>query len=1098
MPQAAEDLAEDLIYAYLDAGDAITGVQLDVLDRLSWFQGGRSNRLNAARNAIANQIYALERRSDDYFRTQFPRVFLAGVRQGLGEGGYTLTAEDHTLLTRIADDAQRALAEAHAHTLTSAERFLRSSRSGGKGERPGIRYNLSHVEFEGITATDAREGATYADRLLRTRNLGISSVTYSDGKKYKIEDYAGMVLRSSANRAYNLGILAAGHKQEVKWYEVQDGPECGWVAHNDPELANGEIKSADECGAYPVAHPNCRRTFLPRPDLGNGKRPKSERTTAQKAERAAVVAGASALAAGSAYAVVRSQVADDLLNRITAAALAGDPYARAANAFMQPIRQFFGVVDQNARIYAMDHGFIPPTAPNFVEDLRVAGDAFLSNGIDALSPRIRYALGISSDSGALAGDKLQMVYRYIHDHDLAQQTGEQIAKVLQFEARRRGLTEIAAFKDSRLSSYATAFWNRYGARYRIDLTDFIRLKGYLGKAKSVTFNAAGALRTQIKMFQDGSIGGHLSIVPRGIFRAIVEVDENGKLVGNIRLVPNGPLKVKLEFETPRPAGWNKLGLVQGKDFVDFRTYDIDNLRWGNLAGTFKDVAHDVRQLELKRVVLDFQVFRNTPLEIATQLRIPIDEIKAAISQAGNAIIHNPGGSISGLLSITVKDAKTFLENTFKDTTGTIFGNVRFGQFNTQLRTRLHLENVHLQDIATNLRIGGYNAFEIANVMQVRWNDVVALLHNAQSRMLLFLDDLGVRSAPDIAPLWEGRLGQARTLAPDANDADLTMRSLRAFKGIDEQAGDRQILDRLANISLTDSPAVQELKLRSYTNFVRAYYLESDSIQASVGSISDYDIRQFVNEQVRRAKAAKKAASKVSKELAKAREIAAKDVKGASVRQLKPLTEKGMALPPHYKMDENLADPYHPWVEDEIHHALKNVYREFPDMGEVTVKFGMPANPKWIASYEPANHTVILNSLRWIDIDALEEHMFELAQRKWWAGDGSVRAAVEHELGHHLYFQLYEAERNQLYQRVTEYLGVEPWTREASPRIVNELSDYAAQDFAELIAEAVSFYMTHGPGRSGLADTIFYFLKYHIANPSPASFVVGSDGIVTEL
>lgn len=42
---------------------------------------------------------------------------------------------------------------------------------------------------------------------------------------------------------------------------------CGWEDHDDDDLADGSIRSSDECDSFPIAHANCRRSFGPRPDI---------------------------------------------------------------------------------------------------------------------------------------------------------------------------------------------------------------------------------------------------------------------------------------------------------------------------------------------------------------------------------------------------------------------------------------------------------------------------------------------------------------------------------------------------------------------------------------------------------------------------------------------------------------------------------------------------------------------------------------------------------------------------------------------------------------------------------------------------------------
>jgi hypothetical protein len=76
-----------------------------------------------------------------------------------------------------------------------------------------------------------------------------------------------MVLRTKSAVAYNAGTVNAGREHGVVWYEVFDGPHCGWDRHDSGDLAIGKIIRATEALMVPLAHPNCRRSFGARPDL---------------------------------------------------------------------------------------------------------------------------------------------------------------------------------------------------------------------------------------------------------------------------------------------------------------------------------------------------------------------------------------------------------------------------------------------------------------------------------------------------------------------------------------------------------------------------------------------------------------------------------------------------------------------------------------------------------------------------------------------------------------------------------------------------------------------------------------------------------------
>lgn len=87
--------------------------------------------------------------------------------------------------------------------------------------------------------------------------------------------FAGRVgevpLRSS--RAYLIALTETGNAYNsaaidryrdtgvVDTVEVFDGPDCGWVYHDDPDLAHGSFRTLDQAKAHPLSHPRCQRAF---------------------------------------------------------------------------------------------------------------------------------------------------------------------------------------------------------------------------------------------------------------------------------------------------------------------------------------------------------------------------------------------------------------------------------------------------------------------------------------------------------------------------------------------------------------------------------------------------------------------------------------------------------------------------------------------------------------------------------------------------------------------------------------------------------------------------------------------------------------------
>jgi len=71
------------------------------------------------------------------------------------------------------------------------------------------------------------------------------------------------IVRTELSYANAQATLDTFREQTVEWVEVMDGDGCGWTDHDDPDEADGSLRTMDEADEYPIAHPNCVRVFLP-------------------------------------------------------------------------------------------------------------------------------------------------------------------------------------------------------------------------------------------------------------------------------------------------------------------------------------------------------------------------------------------------------------------------------------------------------------------------------------------------------------------------------------------------------------------------------------------------------------------------------------------------------------------------------------------------------------------------------------------------------------------------------------------------------------------------------------------------------------------
>lgn len=108
-------------------------------------------------------------------------------------------------------------------------------------------------------------GTAKADRLAALESLiertGLNSVLHSNGNRHPLGDYLQMLIDTNGAIATFAGRINA--YPSVSEWTVEDGPDCGWTSHDDPDPANGKTVSRDEAMAWPLSHPRCQRVVSP-------------------------------------------------------------------------------------------------------------------------------------------------------------------------------------------------------------------------------------------------------------------------------------------------------------------------------------------------------------------------------------------------------------------------------------------------------------------------------------------------------------------------------------------------------------------------------------------------------------------------------------------------------------------------------------------------------------------------------------------------------------------------------------------------------------------------------------------------------------------
>lgn len=214
-------------------------------------QGITRTNLTRLRTTIAAILDTTDQQTRTWLADRFPTIYLLGANTAAD------TVDPFALIHQRA--LQRLTADLFNDLLT-ATRYVR--RDTKRFIREAAQLVADAKLREGRTAVQA---SRVLERIIAEH--GIKGLTYRDGSRHTIGEYAEVAIRSTTARAYNEGTVNAAADSGIVWFECFDGPACGWLFHDDTETANGKIVTADEALSNPISHPNCRRSFGARPDL---------------------------------------------------------------------------------------------------------------------------------------------------------------------------------------------------------------------------------------------------------------------------------------------------------------------------------------------------------------------------------------------------------------------------------------------------------------------------------------------------------------------------------------------------------------------------------------------------------------------------------------------------------------------------------------------------------------------------------------------------------------------------------------------------------------------------------------------------------------
>ncbi|MFE6126732.1 hypothetical protein ACFQ6Q_00445 [Streptomyces sp. NPDC056437] len=106
------------------------------------------------------------------------------------------------------------------------------------------------------------------DRQALLRNHPLNTVIYANDARHPVEAWAKAAISWQAVTTANTAAARTALEElDCQWLEVRDGAGCGWTSHEDPDAANGTLRTVQDALAHPSAHPHCQRELLPRPDV---------------------------------------------------------------------------------------------------------------------------------------------------------------------------------------------------------------------------------------------------------------------------------------------------------------------------------------------------------------------------------------------------------------------------------------------------------------------------------------------------------------------------------------------------------------------------------------------------------------------------------------------------------------------------------------------------------------------------------------------------------------------------------------------------------------------------------------------------------------
>lgn len=253
LPPAYEDELVARLLALIEPVEAELNAELvSILDDAR--AGARRARLRALLGEITRWKRSLRTQARQIIAETHTEAWAAGAEHAADLAGYPWqwTQAHRQAVAALARDTFEEVLAATNYLGDDVKALIRSL-----GSR-----ELASKYLAGKTAI---QSGVDLEAAMRRRGLG--AVTYKDGSVHSLREYARMLMRTKSALGYNYGGLGVYAAAGVEVLEIVDGSDCGLTSHGDSSKANGLVVDLATAGTYPIAHPNCRRDFLPRLDL---------------------------------------------------------------------------------------------------------------------------------------------------------------------------------------------------------------------------------------------------------------------------------------------------------------------------------------------------------------------------------------------------------------------------------------------------------------------------------------------------------------------------------------------------------------------------------------------------------------------------------------------------------------------------------------------------------------------------------------------------------------------------------------------------------------------------------------------------------------